>query len=275
MPTYNRRAALERTLPGLLALDGLAELVVVDDGSGDGTADHLTGLGEPRLRVLRHEVNRGQQAARNTGLAATRSAEWVLMVDDDCSFPADYGRTLLRVAEETGADLVGAPWVHAVPGGVDEAVAAGRARPVDRFTLDTHPGAFPPKAVETPFMPALFLARRALFEQVWFQSSYGGNGWREETDLTVSALRAGFRCVLTPDTYSFQTAQWDGGARRGRLAYEFWCVRNNAQFLRKHGAYLHGAGHIDRPVVEQARFVRDRARPYVRALLSRLPGRRS
>ena len=85
IPTYNRRHVLERTLPGVLAQDFPPqdyEVIVVMDGSTDGTAEMLRDL-KPKcsLRVLESQ-HRGAGAARNVGIRAA-VGELVLFLDDD------------------------------------------------------------------------------------------------------------------------------------------------------------------------------------------------
>src|SRR6266568_4700806 len=83
--TYNRCKLLARTLPALLTQqfpEEEYEVIVVVDGSTDGTLEYLRGLGSYRnLRVL-EQANRGQAAAINAGLSAARG-EIVLFLDDD------------------------------------------------------------------------------------------------------------------------------------------------------------------------------------------------
>jgi len=78
------------------------EIIAVDDGSTDVTADILTKLCavNPLLRVLRHPINRGQSAALLTGVAAARSP-WVLTLDGDGqNDPQDIGRLLTACNED-------------------------------------------------------------------------------------------------------------------------------------------------------------------------------
>ena len=79
--SYNRRDLLERTLAKLTALPAAPPVVVVDNGSTDGTAAVLERRW-PEVRVLRLPRNRGA-AARNEGVRAART-RYVAFCDDDC-----------------------------------------------------------------------------------------------------------------------------------------------------------------------------------------------
>lgn len=82
IPTFNRRPLLLRTLDTLRAQQGIGEILVVDDGSSDGTAEAVRALTFPwPLRVL-SQPNRGPAAARNTGWRAARG-ELIVFLDDD------------------------------------------------------------------------------------------------------------------------------------------------------------------------------------------------
>ncbi len=83
VPTRNRQALLAETLESALGQTGVQlQVVVVDDGSNDGTTDALARMRDPRLKVVRHDVPRGVAQARNTGIAAA-SGEWIAFLDDD------------------------------------------------------------------------------------------------------------------------------------------------------------------------------------------------
>lgn len=79
IPAYNEGERISRVLVAALASELLAEVVVVDDGSTDGTAAQAEGLG---ARVIRHESNRGKARGMETGLGATRG-EIVAFLDAD------------------------------------------------------------------------------------------------------------------------------------------------------------------------------------------------
>jgi GT2 family glycosyltransferase len=182
---------------------------------------------------------------------------WIVFGEDDVLMPVDYAETLVRVAEEQDAAIVGSPWLLVRDGDVEGAVAQARANAVEMPGLDT-PSNFPVRTVESPFFPALALVRRDVFGEIQFDRSYGGNSFREETDFFVSAARAGFKVVMTPDTYSYQLNTWGGGAHSMRLGYELWSIRNTTRFVRRHGRWLRTNGHIKHPWLLTVRYAGSR-----------------
>ena len=83
IPAFNRASVLPRVLRSCLQQDLTAtEIIVVDDGSTDGTAAVLTSMAHPALKPVRHEQNRGVSAARATGVTHAHG-EWVLCLDSD------------------------------------------------------------------------------------------------------------------------------------------------------------------------------------------------
>jgi len=259
LPTFERASALERTLPPLLELEDVLEVVAVDDGSTDATPAVLaaTAARDPRLRVLRQPENRGAPAARNAGADAARG-DWVLFAEDDCRIQPDFARILLEEAEAHGADVAGAPMVHSDGRPLEEAVARARARQAGDGGLDDVAG-FRATTTVTPLVPAPALVRTALVRRLRFDEGFAYNAYREETDFFLRATAAGATCVLTPRTYFCEEGRFPGGQRRD-LAAEWWTLRNNWRFLRRHEAWLREHGLVASASAGQLAFCARRAR---------------
>ena len=108
IPAYNAAIFIERALASALTQEGVdLEVIVVDDGSTDGTSELVAGLAraEPRIRLIRLDENSGPGAARNAALEAA-SGDWVAILDADDAYAAGRLRRLIALATERKADIV-------------------------------------------------------------------------------------------------------------------------------------------------------------------------
>jgi cellulose synthase/poly-beta-1,6-N-acetylglucosamine synthase-like glycosyltransferase len=118
VPCYNEENTISATIDSLLALDYPADklaLVLVDDGSKDGTAALMDSFaGNPQIRII-HKKNGGKHTALNEGIASVPDAEYIGCLDADSFVSPDALRALVgyfdspRVAAVTAAMSVHEP----------------------------------------------------------------------------------------------------------------------------------------------------------------------
>lgn len=105
IPCYNRRDRILASVESVLGQSyGDLELIVVDDGSTDGTAALFENYPDKRLRFLRYELNRGACYARNYG-AERATGKYLAFQDSDDVWHREKLEKQLRHIRETGADM--------------------------------------------------------------------------------------------------------------------------------------------------------------------------
>ncbi len=254
IPTYNRVRALEAVWPSYLVHPDVARIVVIDDGSTDGTAGKVgqwAANAPIPVDVVRHETQQGQPVSRMDGIAAART-EWVMFGEDDVWLSADYCATLLREAGELGASVIAGRIVTAlVPGDFDESCLLDPPSPMraasevfDLGLMDAKFGERTEQPIPAPFIHSIALIRRAVFESVKFDSWYAGNSWREETDFYLAANSSGEKIYFSPSTVCYHLRgpiSAVGGQRVNRLWFEYLAWRNTRYMVNKHWSYLKSA----------------------------------
>jgi glycosyltransferase involved in cell wall biosynthesis len=104
IPAYNRAHVIGRALRSVLSQDyDDFEIIVIDDGSSDSISQVVAGMGDPRIRLIRHQANRGAAAARNTGIRAARGTHIAFLDSDDEWLPSKLRLQLDALAAEPAA----------------------------------------------------------------------------------------------------------------------------------------------------------------------------
>lgn len=103
---YNAADTVTRTILSALAQRDISvEILVVDDCSTDQTRAIVSALGEPAVRLLKLDRNRGPGGARNAGFAASRG-RWIAVLDSDDTMRPDRLHRLITAAERENAAAV-------------------------------------------------------------------------------------------------------------------------------------------------------------------------
>ncbi|HEY1156041.1 MAG TPA: glycosyltransferase [Arthrobacter sp.] len=237
VPAYNEAAGIEAAVRSILASTHPVEVIVVDDGSTDGTADIVQALGLPGVTVIRKE-NGGKPSALNTGIQAA-SHDLVVMVDGDTVFEPDTVRALIQPFAD--------PRVGAISGNTKVANRGGilgawqHIEYVVGFNLDRR---LFDVAECMPTVPGAIGAFR--LEALRNVGGVSDDTLAEDTDLTMALCRDGWRVVYQEDARAWTEAPATLGAL-WKQRYR-WCY-GTLQAMSKHrGAVVQGgaAGKLGR-----------------------------
>jgi cellulose synthase/poly-beta-1,6-N-acetylglucosamine synthase-like glycosyltransferase len=199
IPAYNEVAVIDRTVESVLASDVPVDVLVVDDGSSDGTADRVRArFGRDfRVRVVRQR-NGGKARALRAGFSMSRS-EVVVALDGDTLFEPD---TVRRLIEPLIDERVGAVAGTALVGNVENGITAGQAleylvqQALERRAWDALDA--------VPIVPGAVGAwRKRAVEAV---GGFRSDTLAEDADVAMALRRRGWKVVFAPEACAFTEA---------------------------------------------------------------------
>ncbi|MEU6027488.1 bifunctional polysaccharide deacetylase/glycosyltransferase family 2 protein [Streptomyces tauricus] len=186
VPAYNEKECIANTLKSLAQSTHPIEIIVVDDGSTDGTKEIAEALGMPNVRVIRQE-NAGKPAALNNGVR-NASHDIVVMMDGDTVFEADTVRQLVQPFADPD---VGAVAGNAKVGNRNTIIGAWQhIEYVMGFNLDRR---MYDLLRCMPTIPGAIGAFRR--EAVLAVGGMSEDTLAEDTDITIAMHRQGWRVV--------------------------------------------------------------------------------
>ncbi|MGA5414154.1 polysaccharide deacetylase family protein [Streptomyces pseudogriseolus] len=197
VPAYNEAKCIENTVTSLMASDHPIEVLVIDDGSTDGTARIVEAMGLPNVRVIR-QLNAGKPAALNRGLANARY-DIVVMMDGDTVFEPSTVRELVQPFADP---KVGAVAGNAKVGNKDSLIGAWQhIEYVMGFNLDRRMYDILRCMPTIPGAVGAF--RKSALEPIGGMSD---DTLAEDTDVTMALHRAGWRVVYAENARAWTEA---------------------------------------------------------------------
>lgn len=153
LPTYNRRATLPQAIASVLgqSMPDL-ELIVVDDGSDDGSTEWLRTVDDPRLHIIHQPQRKGAACARNTGIRAAHAA-FIAFHDSDDEWTPKKLELQLAVLHASAADVGFVGGAHQVDGRILRSCNLVRGADYERALL-----------IGEPFVTPTWLVRREVLE---------------------------------------------------------------------------------------------------------------
>lgn len=228
VPVYRVENYLRRAVDALLGQTYTnVEVILVDDGSPDGSGGICDSYQDPRVRVL-HQKNGGVSAARNVGLAVAEG-DWIAFCDGDDWFAPNMVESMLSCAQKEQADLVICDY---------QIVADGRPPMVCHSVAGMAGGCDARLVIATGSISSCtHLVKKALFDRAGVRYPEGIGQYEELPVMPVLAKHASRIAVVDAPLYNYYQ-RFDGSSASNAGA------SSAAQFRRAYGqmAILLGEG---------------------------------
>jgi glycosyltransferase involved in cell wall biosynthesis len=270
VPAYNRATCIGDTLASVLAQDFTEfELLVVDDGSTDDTAQVVEAVGDPRVRCLRQGENRGVCAARNRGVREARAALIAFLDSDDRFLPRKLGFVVRYFAANPDVDVLLDSYEVVFPPEMRKANAP-RCNPDLRGSAAVERAVFARRVWKAT--SALSARRQALLDAGLFDETLRR---RVDMDLVLRLTRCA-RCATTSETLwqKFWTSDSISAPQDTFLPALLEICRRHPDYLRRPEFRVGVARDVARHLFRQMKRGRFAALREDLARLRDFPGRR-
>ena len=208
VPVHNEERTLSALLDAVEAQPEVAELVVVDDGSTDGTREILAARDwRVATQVIRHATNRGKGGAIRTALAAA-TGDLALIQDADLEYdPADYPR-LLEPFERRGAEVV-----------YGTRSFSSHTAYSFWFVMGNKAVTLWSNLLFNSYLSDLETGYKVMPLETWRSLDLQANGFDIEPEITAKLLRGGHRIYEVPISYAARSREegkkltWQDGVK--------------------------------------------------------------
>ena len=226
--------------------DEVKEIIVIVDGSTDGTLEFLEDFcrNSDVVRYLDNGVNRGIPFSRNRGIDSAKF-EYIFMAEDDLELTEKFLQTLFNHMASVGADVIcGRNIFRRDTETAEESIVRTdklKGSYVNTKTIEIETGMNIGVDQEEPILAAPMLATTALFREVRYDETYRVNFWREETDFQLSAREHGYKLACCPHaiSFNFEISNDLGGVHAVvGVRREKWVIINNWLFVKKHENFI-------------------------------------
>lgn len=208
------------------------EIIVVDNGSTDGTAEALARM--PEVRLIRNDHNRGFAAASNQGIRAANGTSIVLLNNDTLPSYRWLANLLTVLRSDARIGLVG-PLSNRVIPEQKVRIRFPTTQAMHAFCRKFHHRSNPAKWRTSPRLSGFCMAFPAgLVERIGLLDERFGMGTYEDDDYCYRARLAGYRCVIAGDTYVHHLGNRTF-RKRGREEFKKILAQNRRYFIDKWG----------------------------------------
>ena len=194
IPVFNERATLPTVLDNVAGVSFDKEILIVDDGSTDGTREYLQNMPQnpgEGIRVFFHEKNRGKGAALRTGFREVQG-DIVIIQDADLEYdPGDYANLLKPILDGRADVVYGSRFL----GGPHRVLFFWHYVGNKLLTLISN-------MLTNLNLSDMETCYKVLRSEVIRNLAFTSNGFAIEAEITVKIAKAGYRVYETPISYS-------------------------------------------------------------------------